>query len=113
MSEEPRGRIDGHAVLDVGGDIGALVLYTDARLAEAEIEISPEDDVGARVHTAIHERPTTDARGRPVYAGIYPDLRAGRYRIWAPEPGLRDRVTVRGGEIAEVDWRTEEPAPGR
>jgi hypothetical protein len=107
MPEESRGPVDGHAVLDVGGDVGALVLYTDARFAEAEIEISPENDEGARVHTAIHERSARDHEGRQVYAGIFPDLRAGPYRIWAPEPGLRDRVTVIGGEIAEVDWRTE------
>jgi hypothetical protein len=106
MSPEAHGPVEGASVLDVGGDVGALVLYTDERFAESEIEISPEGDDAARVHTAIHERPTRDASGRPVYAGVFPDLRAGTYRIWAPEPGLRDRVTVVGGEIAEVDWRT-------
>jgi len=40
-----------------------------------------------------------------VYAGIYPELPAGRYRIWADRAGLTDRVTIVGGEVAEVDWR--------
>jgi len=40
-----------------------------------------------------------------VHAGVFPALPAGRYRIWAPEPGLQDRVTIAGGEVAVVDWR--------
>ena len=102
---EHAGPIDGAAVLDIGGDVGALVLYTDARFAEAEIEISPEGDDDARVHTAIHRRPGAGSGGGPVFAGIFPALKAGRYRIWAPQVGLRTRVTVVGGEVAEVDWR--------
>lgn len=90
------------AILDIGGDVGALILYTDASYAEREIEVSPEGDDEHRTHTAIHER-----RGGSgaVHAGIYPELRAGRYRIWADRPGLTDLVTIVGGEVAEVDWR--------
>lgn len=89
------------AVLDIGGDFGALILYTDASYAEREIEVSLEGDDHHRTHTAIHQR---RAAGE-VYAGIYPELRAGRYRIWADRPGLTDHVTIVGGEVAEVDWR--------
>ena len=90
------------AVLDIGGDIGALILFTDASYAEREIEVSREGDDLHRTHTAIHERL---AGGQPVYAGIYPELHAGRYRIWGDKPGLTDHVTIVGGEVAEVDWR--------
>ncbi|HXX60766.1 MAG TPA: hypothetical protein VEI48_05710 [Candidatus Sulfotelmatobacter sp.] len=89
------------AVLDIGDDVGALILYTDAGYAEREIEVSLEGDEH-RTHTAIHER---RSGAGTVYAGIYPELRAGRYRIWADRPGLVDRVTIVGGEVAEVDWR--------
>jgi len=102
---EHGGPIEGAAVLDIGGDVGALVLYTDARFAETEIEISPEGVDDARVHTAIHERPGAASGAEPVFAGIFPALKAGRYRIWAPDAGLPDRVTVVGGEVGEVDWR--------
>jgi hypothetical protein len=40
-----------------------------------------------------------------TYAGIYPELTAGTYRIWGDNPSLPDRVTIIGGEVAEVDWR--------
>ena len=44
-----------------------------------------------------------------TYAGIYPELRAGAYRIWTDDPTLPDRVTIVGGEVAEVDWRRSRP----
>ena len=118
------------AVLDIGGDVGALILYTDADYDEREIEISPVDDLAPanahdhteghdhdhphehehehehRTHTAIHER---QAGGQTTYAGIYPQLKAGTYRLWTDDPSLPDRVTIVGGEVAEVDWRK----PGR
>ncbi len=90
------------AVLDIGGDVGALILFTDASYAEREIEVSLEGDEAHPTHTAIHQRL---AGGHDVYAGIYPELRAGRYRIWTDRPGLIDHVTIVGGEVAEVDWR--------
>ena len=82
--------------------MGELVLFAVASYAEREIEVSLEGDDLHRTHTAIHQRL---AGGHDVYAGIYPELRAGRYRIWADKPGLTDHVTIVGGEVAEVDWR--------
>ncbi|HVA85190.1 MAG TPA: hypothetical protein VNF73_02605 [Candidatus Saccharimonadales bacterium] len=93
------------AVLDIGGDIGALILYAPEEYDEREIEVSPIGDESNRVHTAIHER---RAGGRTVHAGIYPALRAGTWRIWADRPGMVDRVTIVGGQVAEVDWRSRE-----
>jgi hypothetical protein len=90
------------AVLNIGGDVGALILYTGPEYLEAEVEISPIGDDQARVHTAIHERRAGD---RTVYAGIYPELRAGTYRVWVDDPTLPDRVTIVGGEVAQLDWR--------
>ena len=91
------------AVLDIGGDIGALILYADESYREREVEISPVGDDARRTHTAIHER---IVGGRAVFAGLFPDLKAGTYRLWADDPALPDRVTVIGGEVATVDWRS-------
>jgi hypothetical protein len=120
------------AVLDIGGEIGALILYTDAEYDQREIEVSPIDEPehgqghghedhhdhlhshehgqghghGHRVHTAIHER---SSGGQVTYAGIYPELKAGTYKIWIDDPTLPDRVTIIGGEVAELDWRRGRP----
>jgi hypothetical protein len=94
------------AVLDIGGDVGALILITGPERLGHEIEVSPIHTPGARVHTAIHER---RVGARVIYAGLYPGLAAGTYRIWTDEPGVRDRVTIVGGEVAEVDWTAPNP----
>jgi hypothetical protein len=90
------------SVLDIGGDIGALILYTDERFLDREIEVSPVGDDSRRVHTAIHERRVGE---RVLFAGVYPELAAGTYRIWTDDASLPDRVTIVGGEVAELDWR--------
>jgi hypothetical protein len=92
------------AVLDIGGDAGALVLYTDETFVDREIEVSRVGD-DRRVHTAIHPRRMGEAI---VYAGVYPDLPAGSYRIWVDEPGLPNQVTIVGGQVTELDWRSLE-----
>ena len=90
-------------VLDIGGNIGALILYTDKRFLDREIEISPVEDDSRRVHTAIHERLLGD---QVSCAGVYPELPAGTYRLWVDDPALPTAVTIVGGEVAEMDWRT-------
>jgi hypothetical protein len=97
-----------NAILDIGGDIGALILTTGAEYAGREIEISPIKEPAARIHTAIHERRIGD---RVVYAGIYPQLKAGTYRIWIERPELTSSVTIIGGEVVEVDWPAPETDP--
>ena len=88
-------------VLNIGGDIGALILYAGPAYREREIEVSLVGHDDNRVHTAIHER---RLNGRVLYAGVYHELTAGDYRIWTDDPALPDRVTIRGGEVTELDW---------
>jgi hypothetical protein len=95
------------AVLDIGGTVGALILITGRERLGDEIEVSPLEAPDRRVHTAIHERRIGD---RVIFAGLYPALEAGTYRIWVDDPALVDTVTIVGGEVAEVDW-TASTAP--
>jgi hypothetical protein len=104
----PERAYDEEAVLDIGGNVGALILTTGSEYRGQEVEVSPLDDPDARIHTAIHERRVGD---RVVFAGIFPELRAGIYRIWTRQPGLVDRVRIVGGEVAAVDWTAGMEAP--
>jgi hypothetical protein len=46
------------------------------------------------------------ANGHPSYTAVFDNLAEGRYTFWlADEPRARE-VEVRGGQIAELDWRT-------
>jgi hypothetical protein len=89
-------------VLDIGQDIGALVLYTDAELRGREIEVSPLGSGAKRVHVEVLER---RINGRPVFAAVFPGLRADNYDIWQRAGNPTATVTIVGGEVATVDWR--------
>jgi hypothetical protein len=92
----------GAPVLDIGGDVGALVLYTPSAMEGLEIEVSLLDDDGHRTHTEVLPR---TVRGRTLWAGVYAALPAGDYRIWHDHPDLPLEFSVAGGAVAEVDWR--------
>src|SRR5437868_1966784 len=92
-------------VLDIGEDAGALVLYTGPDLREAEVEVSLVGG-SCRTHTQVHERVVN---GRTIFAGVYPTLAPGRYRIWSDIPRPVVNVAIRAGEVVEVDWS---PATG-
>ena len=101
MSEEvlgPSGH--GSVILEVGGDIGALVLETPAALAGTEIEISPTGG-GARTHSAVRARHTVEGT---CHAAVYPGLPAGDYVIWNHDGSPAGQVTVRGGEASRFSW---------
>jgi hypothetical protein len=88
--------------MELGGDIGALVLYTPAGLDGREIEISRDDDPGARrTHSQVRRRHLPDATR---YAAVYPDLRAGTYTIWTDEQNAAASVVIAGGQIATCNW---------
>ncbi len=103
MAEEHIERVHiENIVLDIGREIGALVIYTGEELRGKEIEVSLKGSDAKRTHTAVHER---RFNGRTIFAGVFPTLPAGEYKIWWHEPQPAHEVTITGGHVAEVDWR--------
>lgn len=94
----------GAVLLDIGGDIGALVVTMPEDMVDVEVEIRAD---GAPPHThhphvAVVPRPLGD---RVVPSLVYPEVRQGRYHLaitGSSAPVLA--VEVRGGEVATVDW---------
>ena len=86
-------------ILDIGGEIGALILETDATRLGEEIEISPVAQNGEpespRTHSMVRERHAHQI----TYEAVYPDLRAGQYTIWRDQHTPSATVTVTGGQI--------------
>jgi hypothetical protein len=120
----------GAVVLDIGGDIGALVLTTPPDLDGAEIEIcpagrrnGPPDEGGDwwqgewRSHRHSHEHahgpawPHVAVLPRPMGAGIghaavFPALRQGSYEVWVRPHGATALVVmVTGGAVTTAAWR--------
>jgi hypothetical protein len=92
----------GTVILELGPGVGALIVHTPAELDAREIEISRDDDQGARrTHSQVRPRHmTTGTR----YAAVYPDLAAGPYTIWADEQRPAGRVVITGGGITNWSW---------
>lgn len=93
----------GSVVLELGGDIGVLVLHVPARLHGTEIEISPEGGGphGRRTHSLVRERVTASGTS---YAAVYPDVPAGRYTIWGDDGVPVGTTVISGGQVACFHW---------
>jgi hypothetical protein len=89
-------------VLDIGGDIGALIIYTRPELRNREVEVSLKGGNARRVHTEVLERLVN---GQPLYTAVFAELAAGLYTLWGNATSPAGEITIVGGEIAEVDWR--------
>lgn len=83
-------------VLDIGGDVGALILVTTESALGLEVEVSRRGE-RERTHTMIRRR---RAEGCDVFAGVYPSLVAGDYVIWGPDDIPIGGVRVEGGRVA-------------
>jgi hypothetical protein len=89
--------------LDIGGEVGALIIHTDADMHGIEIEISRAGEDDKRTHKQVLERHVGE---RPAFTAVFDGLREGRYTLWVDDqPRARD-VEIEGSRIAELDWRT-------
>jgi hypothetical protein len=86
-------------VLDIGGDVGALIIHTGPELDEREIEISPGADLAARrSHNQVHARRNRDLT---AYTAVFPSVPAGDYTVWHHDGTPHAMITIRGGEVTE------------
>jgi hypothetical protein len=93
----------GPVLLDIGGDIGAVIARLDDDQEGTELPILALDDPGwdPRTHTGVWRRPIG---GGTVVVAVYPELKRGRYRIAVPT-GRRAEFDVVGGQVTELDLR--------
>ena len=94
----------GTVVMELGADIGALILYTPAEMDGEEIEISRDEPGGGgsrHTHSRVRSRHMS---GETLYAAVYPGLPAGRYTVWRDEHSSAVAVTVTGGQVATCRW---------
>ena len=91
----------GTVLLDIGADIGALVVHTPPRLHGHRIEVSPAGDPARRTRAAVRAR---YLRGGVGYSVVIGGLPQGRYVVWRDPHTPLGEVDVHGGEVAEVTW---------
>jgi hypothetical protein len=89
-------------VLDIGADLGALIVHTDPEMHGTEIEISPIGDDERRAHKEVLER---QSGGRPAFTAVFDALPAGSYTLWSAGRMFARGIGVEGGRVTELDCR--------
>ena len=119
MSENPFAG-QGAVMLDIGGDVGALVVTMPSSMVGAEIEIAPTGEVRhehghGQGHSHGHghghgHRPHVAVVDRPVAAGshpslVFPELVEGSYELF--DKGAHEvllTVEITGGQVTFSEW---------
>ena len=93
-----RGRLGATPVLDIGEDVGAMVVHLESDTPTGELEACPHGDPDARFHTGVHHL----AAG---WVAVYPEVRAGRYDLLAAGGHVVATVDVDGGRVTQLSLR--------
>ena len=88
-------------MLDIGGSIGALVVYAPEAFAGVEIELAKRGETQQFVHTEVRERILPGGR---VYAAMFLSVPEGEYSLLGAPPGARTDVVIRAAHVTEVHW---------
>jgi hypothetical protein len=113
----------GSVLLDIGGNVGALIVSMPPTLLGAEIEIRP---AGVRTavpaphdhghggdhhhlpHVAVLNRPRDGSAGPPVASAVFAELEEGDYELYVrPDGAVQLSATVRGGEVTFAAWPSD------
>ena len=93
----------GSVLLDIGGDIGALVVTMPASRRSATRSRSLCSlDQAHRQHVAVVPRPVF---GDEVASLVFPELEGGPYDLYEKGDARAVlRVEIRGGRVTTADW---------
>ena len=92
----------GPVVMDIGGDIGGLIVRLNESLEGTELPIEFTEDPQRDIHTGVWRR---SLGGQSAVVALYPELRMGSYLIHAGKDHGAARVEITGGQVAELDLR--------
>ena len=104
----------GSVLLDIGGDVGALVVTMPAAMVDVEVEIRPVGQVDPGHHhhggDGHHHHPHVAVVERPVLGSVVPslvfaELVEGSYELYVKGThDVRLTVEVVGGEVTSSVW---------
>ena len=89
-------------LLDIGGDVGAVVVHLGDDPVDDELEIQPVGDPAGRFHTGVHDRVVGGAVTRTA---IFPEVRTGTYELLDRHASPFAVVVAVGGQVRTHDLR--------
>jgi hypothetical protein len=91
----------GSVVVDIGGDVGAAIVATEATCGGQEMEIRPDGGVWDGTHVSVLPRHFADGT---IWAALFPALPAGRYevRLRGQVDGPLASFEVTGGRVTHA-----------
>ena len=108
----------GPVVLDIGGDIGALLATMDPSAVGTELHLRSEHEPPISIHTGVWRRTCADGRANgpgngpgngsangEVTTAVFAELPQGTYWALDPDGQALVSVDIRGGEVAGIDLR--------
>jgi hypothetical protein len=90
----------GPVVVELGAELGTLVVYAPATMAGVELQIAPSGQTSPWRHVSVLARLLPAGT---VHAAVYPALPTGRYTVWGHGPE-RLVVHVAAGVVTEARW---------
>lgn len=89
-------------VLDIGGDVGAVIVYLGDQRVGPELDIQPVGEPQRRFHTGVHER---DVDGIVTRVAVFPEVRTGRYELLDEHARPFALTEATGGSVRTFDLR--------
>lgn len=87
------------AVLDIGGDVGAVLVEFDAPPASKELFACRRNRPGEHFHTGIHRRADD---GTDTWYALFPDVPAGTYSLLDAGGVEHSPFVVVGGKVTRI-----------
>jgi hypothetical protein len=114
-AENPHAGKGSSVLLDIGGDIGAILIGTPPALAGQEIELRPLHHHGHGSghghghghhhlpHVGVVPRPAPN--GELLHSAVFFEVPTGSYGLYVrPDGPVRLTVHVEGGVVTYADW---------
>ena len=102
VPEAPAQDVGANPVLDIGGDVGALVVVLAERTPSGELEACPVGDPAGRFHTGVHRR---GLGANAAWTAVFPAVVQGRYQLLHHDGTPMAAVAVTGGQVETLDLR--------
>jgi len=88
------------SLLDIGGDVGAVVVQLPADPPTGELTACRRGDPAAHFHTGVHRREVGDSA---AWVAVFPDVTEGDYSLLNDDGVEHTPFSVAGGRVTTLD----------